>query len=98
MSTTISTKPVILAMPEGVPHPRFHLWERVSLGGRRQYTIVGLQWIDHNTAPMECLTPCWHYLLSEIYGITDPRELLGRDPSHRILPEADLTSTEGVAA
>ncbi|MEO1208548.1 MAG: hypothetical protein AAFX78_03315 [Cyanobacteria bacterium J06638_20] len=100
-STLQTGRQFVAQVPTGIPLPQFDFFQRVSWQGYGLNTtatghVIGLYWVDDNTALMVQTDPGWHYLVSRIFGVTDTRVVLNSNYEHEMLSEADLSAIEGV--
>ncbi|MEM6432238.1 MAG: hypothetical protein AAF773_00045 [Cyanobacteria bacterium P01_D01_bin.115] len=88
-------------IPADIPLPDFDLFQPVQWDdyrGTATGTVIGMYWVDHNTALMAQIEPGWHYMVSRIFGVTDTRVVLKSSWEHEMLAEEKLFAIEGATA
>ena len=100
-STLQQGRQFVVQLPADAPLPQFDFFQRVTwrgYGSQPEGTVIGVRWVDHNTALMEHIEPGWHYQVSRIYGVTDARKILEFGSEQIPLSESKLSAAVEVAA
>ncbi|MEM6437474.1 MAG: hypothetical protein AAF773_27005 [Cyanobacteria bacterium P01_D01_bin.115] len=102
-STLREGRQFVVQLPGDIPLPQFDMFQRVQwqgygLNATATGHIIGLYWVDDNSALMSQIAPGWHYLVSRIFGVTDARVVLNSNCEHEMLAEAKLSAIEGATA
>ena len=90
-------------IPADIPLPDFDLFQPVSWQGYGRNaaatgTVIGMYWVDHNTALLAQIAPGRHYMVSRIFVVTDNRVVLKSNWEHEMLAEEKLSAIEGATA
>ncbi|MEM6432262.1 MAG: hypothetical protein AAF773_00165 [Cyanobacteria bacterium P01_D01_bin.115] len=102
-STLREGRQFVVQLPAGMPLPEFDMFQPVQWQGYGRNaaatgTVIGMYWVDHNTALLAQIAPGWHYMVSRIFGVTDTRVVLKSSWEHEMLAEEKLSAIEGVTA
>ncbi|MEM6434512.1 MAG: hypothetical protein AAF773_11765 [Cyanobacteria bacterium P01_D01_bin.115] len=95
-STLQQERQFVAQLPADIPLPEFDMFQRVQwqgygLNATATGHVIGLYWVDDNSALMSQIAPGWHYLVSRIFGVTDARVVLNSNYEHETMHRFQLT-------